>query len=380
VSGVTAPAGPFRDHQGGEIVCRDCGRRSLGNPCAGCLKHRLADRIDALLDELLPAGHREAGGREFRVGSLAGEPGRSLVIELGHQDRLGLWYDHAGGVGGDILDLIASIHSNGNNGQALRWARRWLQLPLPERRPRTVPTEQTAPVAVQAEIEATWHKALRLRRADCVDQYLAGRGISLQTLADTNGGRLPGSLRFHPQLWCAEARRTYPAMLAAIRDSQGALVGLHRTWFARRADGTVAKAPVQVPKRSRGQVRGTRGIELWRGSSGEPWASAPASDVLALSEGVENGLSGALAQPAWRVTAAVSVGAMLTVLVPAAIFQIVLIVDNDAPGSPSAQVLEQVRARFRCEAKEVWLLRSPRWAKDVNELLQAMPKKVVDNG
>ena len=140
------------------------------------------------------------------------------------------------------------------------------------------------------------------------------------------------------------------------------------------------RAQHPAPARSRGQVRGTRGIELWRGSSGEPWARAPASDVLALSEGVENGLTGALAQPAWRVTAAVSVGAMLKVLVPAAIFQIVLIVDNDAPGSPSAQVLERVRARFRCEGREVSLLRSPHWAKDLNELLQAIPKKVVANG
>ena len=40
----------------------------------------LADRIEPLVHELLPGGRRE--GQEFRVGSIAGEPGQSLGIRL----------------------------------------------------------------------------------------------------------------------------------------------------------------------------------------------------------------------------------------------------------------------------------------------------------
>jgi hypothetical protein len=91
---------------------------------------------------------------------------------------------------------------------------------------------------------------------------------------------------------------------------------------------------------------------------------------LGLSEGVEDGLSVALAQPAWRVAAAVSLSAMLSIAVPKQIDTIVLITQNDAPGSAAALLLPRVRARFRAEGKRVWLLKPPRWLKDVNDIVK----------
>lgn len=64
--------------------------------------------LPGLLAEWFPAGHRE--GPEFKIGSLAGEPGRSLSVNL----RDGHWKDFASGEGGsDPISLLAAIRSCG---------------------------------------------------------------------------------------------------------------------------------------------------------------------------------------------------------------------------------------------------------------------------
>lgn len=65
------------------------------------LKRRLADRVLAVCQHLFPQGKRV--GDEFEVGSIAGEPGSSLKINL--NGKAGLWRDFAGDDGGDLIDL-----------------------------------------------------------------------------------------------------------------------------------------------------------------------------------------------------------------------------------------------------------------------------------
>ena len=69
----------------------------------------LADRLladaDRLLAQWLPNGRRQ--GTEYKAGSVAGEAGGSLSINL----RTGRWADFASGErGGDLIDLYAAIH------------------------------------------------------------------------------------------------------------------------------------------------------------------------------------------------------------------------------------------------------------------------------
>lgn len=69
----------------------------------------LADRLladaDRLLAQWLPNGKRQ--GTEYKAGSVAGEAGTSLSINL----RTGRWADFATGErGGDLIDLYAAIH------------------------------------------------------------------------------------------------------------------------------------------------------------------------------------------------------------------------------------------------------------------------------
>jgi hypothetical protein len=64
-------------------------------------------RLPELVARLLPGGR--ARGAEFEVGSLRGEPGRSLRIRL-HGARAGVWCDFATGErGGDIIALAAAV-------------------------------------------------------------------------------------------------------------------------------------------------------------------------------------------------------------------------------------------------------------------------------
>lgn len=60
--------------------------------------------LESLVHEWFPQGHKE--GHEFKIGSLAGEPGRSLSINL----RTGAWKDFASDAGGsDPVSLLAAI-------------------------------------------------------------------------------------------------------------------------------------------------------------------------------------------------------------------------------------------------------------------------------
>ena len=87
----------------------------------------LADRVLALVGELLPGGIRE--GNYFRAGSVGGEQGQSLVVWLAGPRR-GRWRDHADiNVYGDLVDLIAFTKTNRDLKKAFAWAREWLDLP-----------------------------------------------------------------------------------------------------------------------------------------------------------------------------------------------------------------------------------------------------------
>ena len=62
--------------------------------------------LESLLHEWFPAGHRE--GHEFKIGSLSGEPGRSLSVNT----RTGVWKDFSSDAGGsDPISLLAAIRS-----------------------------------------------------------------------------------------------------------------------------------------------------------------------------------------------------------------------------------------------------------------------------
>jgi hypothetical protein len=95
-----------------------------GNMDASDIKRALVVRIESLVVDLLPNGHRE--GHEWRCGSLSGEPGNSLAVHLTGA-KAGIWCDFSTGQRGDILDLIQAILGL-TMIEALDWSCRWLGL------------------------------------------------------------------------------------------------------------------------------------------------------------------------------------------------------------------------------------------------------------
>lgn len=78
---------------------------------------RMNARIDEVLEILLPGGRRV--GHEYEVGSLEGEPGRSLRVHL-TGSKLGVWKDFSSpDKGGDLISLWANVRGI-TMGQAMK--------------------------------------------------------------------------------------------------------------------------------------------------------------------------------------------------------------------------------------------------------------------
>lgn len=67
----------------------------------------LTARLESVLGYLYPNGFADPKGRKFYIGSVDGESGESLSVELSGP-KAGLWHDFATGDGGDIFDLWKS--------------------------------------------------------------------------------------------------------------------------------------------------------------------------------------------------------------------------------------------------------------------------------
>jgi len=325
----------------------------------------LARRAEAVVVWLLPAGVRS--GREWLVGSVDGEPGKSLHVQL-VGDRAGQWRDFAAShSGGDLVDLIAAVNRV-DLGEAWQWAIDWLG--WRERKPEPAmwrkPAVSIDPLAERARRSAAAFGVYLAARPTLAgtpaEDYLLGRGIDLRAL-----GRQPAALRYHPELF--NSGRYWPALVALIQDPlTGKPMGLHRTYLHRDSAGKVRKAPVEAPKRVLGAMRGGF-IPLARGASGKPLSEAPSEDVLAVTEGIEDALTIALAEPAWRVAALVCVRNFLWTRWPTHVRRIRLCADNDRPGSEAAGLLSEAAAALAGSGREVQILRPPKGCKDFNALL-----------
>ncbi len=96
---------------------------SAGQPSE--ISMRLSDRAMDVCQALLPAGRRV--GNKWLAGDVGNHPGDSLNVEL-DGPRAGLWYDHASGEGGDLIDLARATLQTDAKG-AFRWARSFLGIP-----------------------------------------------------------------------------------------------------------------------------------------------------------------------------------------------------------------------------------------------------------
>lgn len=345
----------------------------------------LTAQIEPLVRELLPQGSRH--GHEWRCGSLAGEPGQSLAVNLG--SRAGVWADFSSGESGDALDLVAGVCCGGDKTEAIKWARRWLGIeggdPAEFERRRRVAEKKAAARKAEAEEKARqaresavriWMSASSELLGTPVDRYLAGRAIELARLP-----WLPGAIRYHPGLWNAETGQKWPAMVTSIIGPDGKQMSTHRTWLEVQRDGTVRKAPLAEPKKTLGGFRGGW-ISLWKGAiegaDGRLRKAAPISRVkgpieIDITEGIEDGLSVVVSDPALRVIASVSGGNLANLRLPESA-GLVLWAQNDQPGSDAAKAFAAAAAALGERHASVKVARPPAEYKDVNDMLIASKK------
>lgn len=309
-------------------------------------------------------------------------PGSFIITLVG--EHKGEWHDYATGDHGDALDLIARTRTGGSMPAALDWARRWLGLPTAGRGAEA--SDLAAPRVARErddrEVDDREHRIEARRRAALTiflsaqsslagtpaGTYLLGRGINLAEL-----GRQPRALRYHPALRNTESGTTWPALVAAVSSVEGEFRGVHRTWLAERPDddGVLSwcKAPLQNAKMTLGKIAGCT-IRLWRGASRKPLAEAPVGETAVIAEGIETGLSVAIACPHLRVLCSLSLSNMSQVLLPRAISTVIIAADNDGGNAAAARGLAKAVAHFAAEGREVRVAHSP-VGKDFNDALRA---------
>ncbi len=131
----------------------------------------------------------------------------------------------------------------------------------------------------------------------------------------------------------------FPAVHSAFRGPAGTVTACHVTFLDPLKP---AKAPVEPPKLMRGEASGAV-IEIAHGRTGRAfWQTGIASDLI-LCEGIETGLSLAIAIPEARVWAGGSITNMGNAPVSlACIGRIFLARDNNEGNATAQQQLERV--------------------------------------
>lgn len=294
------------------------------------LTHRLARNAEAVCRHYLSNGRRE--GRYWRVGDVHNTPGLSMFVRLtggeSGKGAAGHWTDGATGEHGDLLDIIRETCGYADFRDVAGEARRFLSLPHPEPDAGRdgLPAQTGSPEAARRLFGASQPFAGTIAEA-----YLRHRGITALDGVEW--------LRFHPRCFYrpdADApAETWPAMIAAVTDPDGAITGVHRTWLDRFGRG---KAPVETPRRAMGHLLGNA---VRFGS---------ARDVLAAGEGIETMLSLRCALPLLPMVAALSAGHLAAILFPPALRRLYIVRDADPAGDNAMLTLLDRSAEAGIEA------------------------------
>lgn len=282
---------------------------------ASDLARRLARNAESVCRHYLPEGRRQ--GRYWLIGNVEGTPGRSMFVRLtgleSGKGAAGKWTDAATGEHGDLLDLIAANRRLGSLAETLEEARHFLSLPAPG--PHETTQRTPAPVGSPEAARRLWAISQAIH-GTLAETYLQGRGI--------RDLRNCGCLRFHPNCWYRADRddRTdtpdaFPALIAAVRDNDGTLTGLHRTWLDPTSKG---KAPVATPRRAMGDLVG-HGVRF-----------GPSGTTMIAGEGIETMLSLRQIIPAIPMIAALSAAHLVALQFSPMLRRLYIARDNDAAG------------------------------------------------
>lgn len=344
-------------------------------------------QAEALAWYIFPQGH--VAGGYFRVGSLQGEAGDSLVIRL-RGPRAGGWADYSDSESsergkGDMLQLIQYTLADGSLRHAVQLAKQWLNLDsmdpgaLERQKKRAELARQRSEKQDAKDREKTredarrlWHMASPLTPASPPVAYLTGRAIDFKLL-----GRLPGAIRFHPEVWHDELKRKVPAMVTAFQEVEPRHAATHITYLERNKAGRWVKLTgVKSAKKIRGRPYWGAHIPIWKGAQAVPLCRIAPGTPVYVAEGIEDALSYAMANPEARVLAAGTLGNVGQLQLPAHAGDLFILADRDPEGSKAVDALADVIRKQQEQAKKrgakVKTIYPAPGFKDFNEWLQAL--------
>jgi hypothetical protein len=306
------------------------------------LARALARNAESVCRHYLSNGRRE--GRYWLAGDTANSPGRSLFVRLHGPDAgkgaAGKWTDAATGEHGDLLDLIRASCGLISFRDTAGEAQRFLSRPRDDPPPRQTP-DRGREKSAEERIEAA-RRLFALSgplKGTLAETYLRRRGI-----CDLSG---TAALRFHPGCFYRDRPgRTLalPALIAAVTDEAGCIMGVHRTWLA--PDGT-GKASVGTPRRAMGSLLG-HGVRVGFGGNSH-------TQVIAAGEGLETMLSLHQLLPAMPMIAGLSAAHLGALPIPHGVRRLYVAADADGAGR---QGTLRLAARARQSGIEAMMLRS----------------------
>lgn len=295
------------------------------------LAQRLAREAEVVCRHYLGAGHRQ--GNYWQVGDARNTPGRSMFVRLKETAKgpAGKWTDAATGEHGDLLDVIRESCDLMDFADVVEEARRFLSLPRPDPAPAAKTRSSTPARSGSAEAARRLFAMSQPISGTPVEAYLRHRGIT--ALHGT------GNLRFHPRCYYRPddhgPTETWPAMIAAVTDLEGAITGAHRTWLA--PDGS-NKAPIDTQRKAMGDLLG-HAVRF--GIAGE---------VMAAGEGIESVLSARQAIPHMAMAAALSAAHLAAIRFPETLRRLYVLRDVDPAGDGARDCLVERAAAAGIEA------------------------------
>lgn len=317
----------------------------------------------------------------------------------------GAWKDFNNGEKGDAMDLVAyglaGIITKDSRMRALEWVenRFGIRAMAPEAldKLKREGEERRATLDMEAEKVAQANRE-RSRKAfygahpaildTPAETYLRWRGIRIREIEN-----LANSFRFRPDCdyWPAkefgagDTERSFPGMLSAMVDNGGRLGAVHYTllepegnrkldtlsrgWVDEKPDGRIkGKSPKLMFPDTAGLV-----VRVTRGPSGltcEEAASKGELDWFGITEGIEDALSVASAEPLLRMHAAGSLPGYLHLPDHPAARGYLLFRDNDWDKPQAVELFDRAEARLKEFGKPVQVIAmDPAWGKDANDVL-----------
>lgn len=378
------------------------GQRQFDGPKARDIANMLRPRAEELGRWLFP--NATVAGGFLCIGSLHGEPGDSLKITL-RGSKAGTWADYATSESdpngkGDMLKLLQLVVGGGDMKRGIDEAKRFLQLDSMD--PRVLERIRLSAAKAQARQEAgkasederkrrnaegLWRSASELTPSSPAIAYLASRGIHFGEGHPLP--RPPGSIRFHHAVSHAERGAKLPAMATCFVGVDGQVKGVHLTFleylpgkgWSKLPDMVVNGKPVKVAKKIWGPTYWGAHLPLWKGATAHTLGKCKPGLVIHASEGIEDGLSFAMAEPAARVIGGGTLGNLGQMRLPIRAGDLVMLAQNDTKPEPIQSFEDALRkqqaqarehaVRIAAPARRVLVRRPPPGIKDWNDWLNA---------